>query len=88
MKLFISWSGETSQQIALQLRKWLPLILPAAKPFITSTDIDKGAKWLGEIHSELEASNFGIVCLTPDNIRSQWLAFEAGALSTSPKIGH
>lgn len=81
MKLFISWSGETSQQIAQQLWNWFPLILPAVKPFITTTDIDKGARWQGEISRELEASDFGIVCLTAENLKSQWLAFEAGALS-------
>lgn len=81
MKLFISWSGDISQQIAQQLRDWVPLILPAVKPFITTTDIDKGARWQGDISRELDQSNFGIVCLTSENLSSQWLAFEAGALS-------
>lgn len=80
MKLFISWSGTASQQIAQELREWLPLVIPV-KPFITTTDIEKGARWQGEISKELEESNFGIVCLTADNLRSPWLAFEAGALS-------
>ena len=64
-----------------ELRKWVPLILPSVEPFITSTDVDKGARWQGEISKELSQSNFGIVCLTRDNVKSQWLAFEAGALS-------
>ncbi|MCS3738244.1 toll/interleukin-1 receptor domain-containing protein [Rhizobium sp. BK661] len=81
MKLFISWSGNVSQQIAQEIRKWLPLILPAIEPFITTTDIEKGARWQGEISRELEESNYGIVCLTAQNLQSQWLAFEAGALS-------
>lgn len=81
MKLFISWSGDTSRQIAERLHEWVPLVLPAVKPFITSADIDKGAKWQNEIAKELELSNFGVVCLTKDNKNSQWLAFEAGALS-------
>jgi hypothetical protein len=81
MKLFISWSGTVSQQIAEELRKWIPLILPSVEPFITSTDIDKGARWQGEISKELSQSEFGIACLTSDNLKSQWLAFEAGALS-------
>jgi hypothetical protein len=81
MKLFISWSGERAQQIAQKLREWVPLVLPAVTPFITTTDIDKGAQWQGEIRRELEQSNFGIVCLTPENLGSQWLSFEAGALS-------
>ena len=81
MKLFISWSGAASQQIAEELRKWIPLILPAVRPFITTTDLDKGAKWLSEISRELDASGYGLVCLTSGNLTSQWLAFEAGALS-------
>lgn len=80
MKLFVSWSGPVSQQIAEAFRDWLPLLLPV-QPFITSADIDKGAKWLAEISEQLEASSFGIVCLTQSNLSSQWLAFEAGALS-------
>jgi hypothetical protein len=81
MKVFISWSGPVSQQIAEVLRDWLPLILQQVKPFITTSDIDKGAKWLGEISAELNSSNYGIVCLTSENVDSTWLAFEAGALS-------
>ena len=81
MKLFVSWSGTVSQQLADEVRRWVPLILPAAQPFITTTDIDKGARWQGEISRELNDSNYGIVCLTKDNLTSQWLAFEAGALS-------
>ncbi|WP_315826234.1 MULTISPECIES: TIR domain-containing protein [unclassified Bradyrhizobium] len=81
MKLFISWSGQSSQQIANELRKWSPLILPAVKPFITTTDIEKGAQWQGVIRDELEKSSFGLVVLTRENLDSQWIAFEAGALS-------
>lgn len=81
MKLFISWSGPTSQSIANELRTWLPLILPSLKLFITTGDIEKGAQWQGVIRSELEDSAYGLVILTEDNIASQWLAFEAGALS-------
>ena len=81
MKIFLSWSGTVSQQIAQELRAWLPLILPAVQPFVTTTDIDKGARWFGEISAELEQCNYGVVCLTRENLSSQWLAFEAGALS-------
>jgi hypothetical protein len=81
MKLFVSWSGQSSQSIANEMRKWFPLILPAVQPFITTTDIDKGAQWQGTIREELQQSDFGIVILTKENIASQWLAFEAGALS-------
>ena len=81
MKLFISWSGPLSAQIAQQLRAWIPVILPAVSPFVSAEDIDKGTRWSGEISRELSECNFGLVCLTRDNLQSQWLAFEAGALS-------
>jgi hypothetical protein len=80
MKLFISWSGNLSQQIAQVLHEWLPLVLNV-RPFITSTDIEKGARWQHEISAELDQSNFGVVCLTRDNLQSQWISFECGALS-------
>src|SRR5215217_2697511 len=80
MKLFISWSGDVSCQIAQEIRDWIPLILNV-KPFMTASDIEKGAQWPGVISRELEQSNYGIVCLTRDNLQSQWLAFEAGALA-------
>jgi len=81
MKLFLSWSGEVSQRIALELRTWLPLILPAVDPFITVTDVEKGTRWMSAISAELEQCEFGVVCLTRENISTQWIAFEAGALS-------
>jgi hypothetical protein len=33
------------------------------------------------LSGELERSNFAIMCLTPENLTSSWLLFEAGALS-------
>jgi hypothetical protein len=81
MKIFISWSGQIAQQIAGELHPWLRLVLQGIEPFITSSDIEKGAKWQGEIVKELSECNYGIVVLTPQNQTSQWLAFEAGALS-------
>ena len=34
---------------------------------------------------ELDTTNCGIICVTPDNMREPWLHFEAGALSKSVK---
>jgi hypothetical protein len=83
MKLFLSWSGEISQDVAEALKEWFPCVINAAKPFVSSEDIRKGRRWLIEISKELEECEFGIICLTPDNLQSPWLLFEAGALSKS-----
>lgn len=81
MKVFLSWSGTHSHKIALVFRDWLPSVLQAIVPYVSSEDIDKGARWSTDIAKELEDSTFGILCVTRANINAPWLTFEAGALS-------
>ncbi|MCH5324286.1 MAG: toll/interleukin-1 receptor domain-containing protein [Eubacterium sp.] len=81
MKVFISWSGDTSLKVAQMLREWLPYIINSIEPYVSSEDIDKGARWSTDIAKELENSTFGILCVTKDNLEAPWLSFEAGALS-------
>lgn len=80
MKLFIAWSGERSKTVALALRKWLPYMFETIEPWVSSTDIAKGTRWAAEISGQLEHSNVGVVCLTPENMENPWLLFESGAL--------
>jgi len=81
MKIFISWSGELSHKIAIDLKEWLSYVLQGADSFVSSEDIRKGQRWAFEIAKELEDSNFGILCLTKDNLNAPWILFEAGALA-------
>ena len=81
MKVFISWSGELSHKVAVALRDWLPNVVQYICPYVSSEDIDKGAKWFIDVSEELDKSNFGILCVTSENQESPWLLFEAGALS-------
>lgn len=80
MKVFISWSGERSQMIAEALRYWLPSVIQAIQPWASSDDIEKGTRWRTGLAEELEQARVGIICLTPENLDSPWLHFEAGAL--------
>ena len=83
MKIFISWSGSLSKEIGQILREWLPVTLQAVKPYFTPSDVEKGARWLTEISTELESSSVAILCLTRESLDSSWVIFEAGALSKS-----
>lgn len=84
--MFLSWSGEASRQAAVALRDWLPMVVQAIDPYMSSEDVEKGARWGSEIAEELEACNFGIICLTPENLEAPWILFEAGALSKSVDV--
>ena len=88
MKIFISWSGELSHKVAINLKEWLSLVLQGAESFVSSEDIRKGQRWGIEVAKELEDSNFGILCLTKDNLNEPWILFEAGALSKFVKETH
>jgi hypothetical protein len=81
--VFISWSGELSHKVALALYDWLPSIIQTVDLFLSSEDVEKGTPWFSEIGSKLEQTNFGILCITPDNMNAPWILFEAGALSKS-----
>lgn len=88
MKVFISWSGDVSQTFAASLAGWLPNVIQAVDPFFSSDDIRKGAGWLARLSEELDRSNFGILCVTPDNKNAPWLLFEAGALAKKIEQAH
>lgn len=81
MKIFISWSGKLSHEIAVALSTWLPSVIQQIKPFVSSEDIKKGTRWSKEVTTNLNETDFGIICLTEDNITEPWILFEAGALS-------
>lgn len=83
MKVFISWSGTKSQDVAKILKQWIPCVIQSVEPYFSSADIDKGARWSTDIAKELQDASFGILCVTKDNLSSSWLNFEAGALSKS-----
>ena len=65
LDVFISWSGERSRVFAEALRNWIPKIMNAVEPWLSSSDIEKGARWGVDVATKLEASKVGIICLTP-----------------------
>jgi hypothetical protein len=63
------------------LRQWLPNVIQQVEPWMSEEDIHAGKRWLDVLLKELEQTNFGIIALTPENARSPWILFEAGALA-------
>jgi hypothetical protein len=78
--IFISWSKPRAKAAALALREWLPLVLHAAKPWMSEKDIDKGTIWLNELLGKLGGLKLGIVCLTPEGLSEPWVLFEVGVI--------
>jgi hypothetical protein len=52
MKIFLSWSGEVSHEVAKILDNWLPCMLQGVETFLSS-DISKGDRWTDVLAEEL-----------------------------------
>ena len=83
MEVFISWSGDRSGKVAEALRDWLPSVIQSVTPFMSASDIETGSRWPIDLSIHLEQAQFGLICLTQENLEAPWLLFEAGALSKS-----
>ena len=88
MKIFISWSGNRGKHVAEALRDWLLFVIHDVEPWMSASDIEAGARWNAEIAKQLEATHFGIICLTKESLNAPWLLFEAGALAKSIGKAH
>jgi len=85
MEIFICWSGPVSKKVAELIYNWLQNMFHVVKPWLSEYDIDKGDHWNDVLDSKLQNSNFGLVCLTPDNLNNPWVLYETGSISKSLK---
>lgn len=63
---------------------WADLVrelFDVAEPFMSEENIGAGERGLTKIAAELAGTSFGIIVVTQENQSSQWLNYEAGALS-------
>lgn len=84
MKIFISWSGDASHVVAKALKAWLPNVfqtIESSDVFLSSSDISVGTQWFNELGRVLEESEFGVLCLTRENVSRPWVLYEAGAVA-------
>jgi hypothetical protein len=80
-KVFISWSGARARRVATVWQELLLDMFDSVEPFMSQKNIGAGERSLPKIASELDGTTFGIIVVTPENQESQWLNYEAGALS-------
>ncbi|HJX90500.1 MAG TPA: methyltransferase domain-containing protein [Pyrinomonadaceae bacterium] len=91
MKVFVSWSGRRSRRIADTLATWLKVLFNSdgnlIDVFVSTQDIRAAARYNEILNAALRDSTFGILCLTPENLNSPWVLFEAGGLSKTAGEG-
>lgn len=83
-RVFISWSGPRSKAIAEGLRPWLLDFFPGhLEVFLSTHDLHAGGVWTGQLFQALGGNEvqFGILCVTPENLKAPWMLFEAGVLA-------
>src|SRR5689334_20726177 len=80
MLVFACWSGPRGQAAARAIHKWLPNLVPQIEVFY-SERIEKGSLWFTEIGEQLKRADAGLICITPESMRSAWLHYEAGVLA-------
>lgn len=83
MKVFISWAGELSNKVALELSEWLRSVIQSVEPFMSTEAVDAGTRWSNGIAQALENATFGVAVVTRENLEAPWLHFEAGAIAKS-----
>ncbi|ONH37477.1 hypothetical protein BL254_03315 [Protofrankia sp. BMG5.30] len=81
VKIFISWSGDTSKQIAEIFRDWLPILIHEIDVFVSSQDIGGGTRALDVLADELDATSYGLIVTTKATQSAPWINFESGALA-------
>ena len=87
MKIFIAWSKGLSRKIGLSLKNWLLEVHRGGfTPFISDEDIGVGARWHDALDSALKSADFGVLCVTEENLSSPWLLYESGVLGVSTAI--
>jgi hypothetical protein len=81
--VFISWSGQRSGKVAQALKQWLETFFGGPKHLEIWLSLDRptASLWNRELAQILAKTDYGILCLTQENLEKPWILFEAGAIS-------
>ena len=78
MRVFLSWSGDSSKELARCLSGWLRMVLQAVEPWFSEDSLSPGSPWLTELLANLKKQDFFIACVTRESLDGAWFNFEAG----------
>lgn len=78
--VFFIWSRARSEKISLALRDLLRDAVQGPN-YYHSEDIPGGSLWRYALQETITESDFGVVCLTPENRTARWPHFEAGLIA-------
>ena len=82
-KIFISWSGVNSKEIARAIKNVFENDVfcgTGLECFVSDQDIASGSDWWNKINKELKSCKIGIICITKENLNARWIYYEAGAM--------
>jgi hypothetical protein len=85
--LFVGWSGPRSHPAAEAFHGWIKSVVQAARPWIASESIRKGAMWRNDLTQVLRNCGMGVSFVTRDTLAAPWLLFESGSLCNSVGAG-
>ena len=83
MKVFLSWSGTKARLVATAMKTFLQDVNQRTIVWFSASDISAGERWALNLATELEGTDYGVICATQESIKSPWTLFEAGALAKS-----
>lgn len=55
--------------------------------WVSSEDIHLGQDWRKTLRDALDTSNYAVLCVTPQNVDSPWIAMETGAIAMKSEQG-
>lgn len=88
MRLFISWSGEQTRELANAVQAFFELAFAShVQTFLSDADIAPGERFLAVINENLGGADIGVILITRQNMNNPWLLFEAGALAGKSERG-
>lgn len=78
--IFISWSGEKSQKIAIAFQRWIDKYFNF-NIWLSCKEIVLGKAWDPQIQEALKKADVGVFFITKENVFAPWINFEAGGIS-------